>query len=141
MIKPNTYIFDIDHTIAEHIGRSPYDYDSSINDQPIYLSCDILNMIINNPDNIVILLTGRPERARQVTIKWLEEQNIFYHYLIMKQGNEYQKSAETKLNSIKELQKNFNIKAIFEDSQRCIDAYKELGITIFQVHLNGKTSR
>ena len=129
--KPNAYVFDIDKTLAYHTDRGPFDYNKMMSDEPILGIKKILLAL--STDNFIFVLTGRPERVRSLTEKWLKENGIKFNCLIMKEGNEYQKSAITKKDSMESILEDYNVLAVFEDSVPCVDVYKELGLVVCQI--------
>ena len=130
--KPYAYVFDIDGTLVWHKERGPFEYHKIPTDQPINGILRILHQL--SAHNYIILLTGRPERTRKLTEDWFKTNNVPFNCLIMKEGNEYQKSAITKKDSMISIMEDYNIMAVFEDMTACVDMYKELGLTVCQIH-------
>lgn len=69
---PKAVVFDIDGTIARMVGRSPYDDTKYYTDEPIPEMIELLKMYRAN-GHYTIFLTGRHEKGRAITIKWLKD--------------------------------------------------------------------
>lgn len=134
--KLNAYVFDIDRTLAYHVDRGPFDYKKIPTDEPILGIANIAKNLYGK--FTIIMLTGRPERVRNLTEQWLKDKGIPFNCLILKEGNEYQKSAKTKKESIESIMEDYNVLAVFEDSPACVDMYRELGLVTCQIHTDSK---
>ena len=88
-------VFDLDGTIADHRHRQcyaemvPRDWDSyniGMNDDPVIESVAFIMGLLNlcSPTCRVEIWTGRPERFRDLTVKWLDRHNIQYARLRMR---------------------------------------------------------
>jgi len=88
-------IFDIDGTLADashrvqHIKKQPKDWDAFFadmdKDKPIPHIVELLRLVRSSNFGTPVFVSGRPERYRGVTGKWLREHNIHnpeYHGLL-----------------------------------------------------------
>lgn len=81
----------------------------------------------------VIILTGRPESTRNITKEWLQKYNIPYNKLYMRSWeNNFLKAPDFK-RKIYETEIKENVFCAYDDDQRIIDVWVELGITSFKV--------
>ena len=81
----------------------------------------------------VIILTGRPESTRNITKEWLQKYNIPYNKLYMRSWeNNFLKAPDFK-RKIYETEIKENVFCAYDDDQRVIDIWVELGITSFKV--------
>ena len=80
------YVFDIDGTLAigehrlHHLEKHPKDWDAFFDacheDEPYKPVIHLCKLLIASHTDIVELWTGRPEKVREKTVKWLEDHGI-----------------------------------------------------------------
>ena len=143
------YIFDIDGTIADCTHRLHYIegekknwqafYDACKDDEPIKQTIRLLWRLHESGAQI-IFITGRPEKTRKATALWLKK-HVFGLYtvkpeirLYMRSDGDYRQDKDVK----EEIYKNtdwgmFRIEAVFEDRKQCVDMWRRLGLTCYQV--------
>ena len=143
------YIFDIDGTLADathrlhHIlGKEKKDWDAwdaeTDKDAPIVPIIGILQALWNHGHEIM-LLTGRNERVRKPTEKWLEDHNVHYHHLIMRPHGDHRDDTIVKLEQLEKFlepygdEKDQVVQTIFEDRRRLVVAFREAGYHVCQV--------
>lgn len=139
------YIFDIDGTLADathrlhHIlGKDKKDWEAwdaeTHLDTPIIPIIMILNSLWSCGYEIM-LLTGRNERVRDQTEKWLIEHNIRYHHLIMRPHGDHRDDTIVKLEQLYTFleENDVDIQTIFEDRRRLVVAFREAGYHVCQV--------
>jgi hypothetical protein len=135
-------VVDIDHTLSNafwrdnKIGVVPWDeyYSEGKHDKPFPKMKTLINALTKNGD-LVIAITGRPEKFRGLTIDWLIKNDILVHDLIMRPDNVFLKNWEMK---VKLLTTYFNnsfdtIGFIIDDNEETILKFNELGISTLQV--------
>lgn len=160
----DAYIFDIDGTLADcsqrvyfitppegaiHFNLDEIDwepdwesfYKDCVNDKPITNVVNLLKIIAYQ--NIPIMfITGRPENYRGETVKWLckvldMDPKIFYIQceLYMRPVGDHRKDYEYKKwiwdTKVKD---NYDINGVFEDRTQCVNMWRSLGLTCFQVN-------
>lgn len=149
-MKTKAIIVDIDGTLAilnhrlHHVknpeGKKNFDkfFAEAHKDTPKQNVIDIVSSLSN--DHVVIFLTGRPEKLREVTLKWLQtyvpinlERSIDYN-LTMRPDGDYTPDDELKQSMYEELVKpKFDVVGIFDDRQRVVNMWRRIGLTCFQV--------
>lgn len=142
-----TIVFDIDGTLADLSHRIKYlegekkDWDSfygrvdedgvieEIAQIFVYYVCWMA------PSNKVICITGRPERTREVTLKWFKEKIGFVpDELYMRKDRDWRPDVEIKKEWVEKLQKQgYKFQLAFEDRDRVVKMYRDLGIKCCQV--------
>lgn len=142
-MKPCTIIFDIDGTLANSKERAEkflsgdvkdWDsfYDDCENDDAIQPTCGLCSLL--NGSYRIIYLTGRPEKTRMQTAKWLVKNNLPNGLVYMRRNEDHRPDYEFKKEIYeKEIAPYNNVVAVFEDRQQCVDMWRELGITCYQV--------
>jgi hypothetical protein len=81
----------------------------------------------------VIILTGRPESTRNITKEWLQKYNIPYNKLYMRSWEDNFLKAPDFKRKIYETKIKEDVFCAYDDDQRIIDVWVELGIPSFKV--------
>jgi len=138
MIK-DIMIFDLDGTLSlagdrlKYLQRKPKDWDKfyercgeDLPNESIVKICQVLYYSYK-----VMILTGRKESVRSITEKWLDDNEIPYCELLMRPDYDYREDSIVK----PELLGHFGerVIAIFEDRDRMVTRWRELGYTCLQV--------
>lgn len=140
------YIFDIDGTLADathrlhHIlGKEKKDWDAwdaeTDGDSPIVPIVGILQALYDH-GHYIMLLTGRNERVREQTEKWLADHNIHYHWLIMRPHGDHRDDNIVKVELLYQFLEDHpeqHPETIFEDRRRLVVAFREEGFHVCQV--------
>lgn len=142
------WVFDIDNTLAnvhhrwEHLKGEMKDWDSFFAkqhlDEPYQAVLDVLHALANDRSgDEIIVVTGRDERFRQVSLGWLNRHvgRFSNENLYMRPGGNREDDDKLKVNIIKNwLQRhpNYTVGGIFEDRHRIIDAFREEGWYTFE---------
>ena len=135
-------VFDMDGTLAlvgdriKHIEKTPKDWDSffseSMSDLPNNPIIDIF-IALEEIGKDIIIVTGRDERYRNETLRWLTFQGILIHTRDLYMRPAYDKGKDTEIK--KELVADFahDIEMVFEDRSSVVKMWREMGITCLQV--------
>lgn len=81
----------------------------------------------------IYILSGRSETTREVTRRWLNQNNVYYDKLVMRGKDDRTDDHILKLKWVEEMKISQDIICIFEDRQRVVDAWRAAGYTCFQV--------
>ena len=136
-------IFDMDGTLADceprrHFvtGKKKYFdkfYDAMGEDLPNKVICGLCNMYFLN-DWHVIICTGRPEKYRVITEKWLSDHGVFYKELLMRPDERRcDPDFEIKQDMLNEILKARKVHAAIDDRNQVVDMWRRNGITCMQV--------
>lgn len=140
-------VFDIDGTLADLSHRLHWIQSEEKNWDKFYEDVDkdeIIKPIAQIfvayasflvPSSKLICITGRPERTREATLKWFRE-NIGPEPdgLYMRKNHDYRPDVEIKKEWIEKLQKKgYKIQLAFEDRDRVVKMYRDMGIQCCQV--------
>jgi len=129
---PFAIICDIDGTIADLNGRSPFDTTKYLSDKTIEPISNILRQLRDY--YVLILITGRKEEYREVTEKWLVENDIpFDHLFMRKDDDKRQDTAIKKEIYFTFIDGEFHIEFVLEDRKRVVDMWRSIGLTCLQV--------
>ena len=139
-----TYIFDIDGTIAntEHrqhyVRHRPYDWDSwfkeAHKDTPHWEVIDIMRLA-HGAGIKCVLCTGRDEAQRQDTLDWLNDHKIvWFDKLYMRPYLDRRDDNIIKYELYEQmLADGYRPELVFEDRDRVVKMWREMGIKCLQV--------
>jgi hypothetical protein len=137
-------ICDLDGTLANVDHRREYFPDGKLNWKKFHSEiindsvnkwCElILNKFFFDKDLEIILLSGRSEDYRDVTLEWLKKHNINYHYLFMRKSKDNRKDSIVKEELYEECKKRFTGEVLFviDDRQQVVDMWRKKGLTCLQ---------
>jgi uncharacterized HAD superfamily protein len=134
-------IVDIDGTIADvnhrlHFvrGRGRKDWKRFFNamheDRPIPKVIDWVRALAK--DHEIVLVTGRPEEYRDVTERWLRENDVPYARLLMRGLGDRRQDVVTKSELVSTLDRN-RIDLAIDDRPPVCEAYRAMGIRCHDV--------
>lgn len=131
--KPRAWLVDIDGTLALMNGRSPYDYARVKEDNINAPVCDIVEAI--GHDDLIVLMSGRPESCRDDTEDWLKQHDIWFDHLFMRPTEDKRKDAIVKLELFDTyVRPHFYVKGVFDDRSQVVRVWRDtLGLTCLQV--------
>ena len=131
--KPDCIVIDLDGTVALHRNRLPFDWDKLGTD---FFDPRMHHLIMTYVKTGVklIFLTGRPESVRLATENWIDSNLQTDYELIMRPVNEY-RSGEIVKKELweKYVEPYYNTICVFEDSNKCVNMWRELGLLTCQV--------
>lgn len=123
-------IVDIDWTLAFMDGkRSPYDYSEVKWDRFNYR----LWALIKKLNCKVIILSGREDWCEAETISWLTEHRFNYELHMRKSGDNRCDTIVKKELYWQYIENKYNVLAVFDDRDRVVDTWRELGLPTYQV--------
>lgn len=140
-VKHGAYIFDLDGTISNDWQRVHFakkgDWDNYNKLTNIdYPFKDVVRLMycIERLGYRIIILTGRPGSKRKETKDWLRSHNINCHRLIMKTKELLDMPTDEwkKQIYLDDLKENYSVYGVFEDRDKLVDMWRELGLTCFQ---------
>lgn len=142
--KINCIIVDLDGTVALHNGRYTFDWSRIPEDKP---NIPLINMITNlNLTYHVIFLTGREEteECRKNTEEWIREnfydnthcnESLAGWHLIMRKKKDFRHGDIVKEELFhNEIEPKYNVIAAFDDSDKIVRMWRNLGILCCQVY-------
>lgn len=139
-----TYIFDIDGTLADCSQRLHYisgknkDWDTfykeCVNDKPIMDVVEIL-WALQESGGKIIYVTGRPITYMDETMEWLQKYiGDKVVALFMRDDGDHRPDYIVKKEIYEQYIKGkFFIDGVFEDRKQCVDMWRSLGLTCYQV--------
>lgn len=137
-------LVDIDNVLAsawerEHLISESWDayHSASRADEPLSDIIDLVNALARD-GFVVILLTGRNEKYRGITIGWLAQHGVELDDLIMRPDDDYRPAGEMKLamalaRFVDEQGMRDQVAFILDDSENVIKAFQGVGVPALQV--------
>ena len=134
-------IVDIDGTIADHYDengvqtREHHDYGQVINDRPIWSIINLVK-ILHAEDFDILVTTGRMDRpgVREDTTSWLDQYNVPFEKLIMREDRDFRPDNEAKLDLYeKHIKGQYDVEFVLDDRDRVVKMWREQGLKVLQV--------
>lgn len=129
---PHAVMCDLDGTLALFGKNNPYDRDffqDDLNDAV----ASTLDRCVKCGDKI-ILVSGRTDKYRAQTERWLKFHLVEYDALFMRKDGDIRKDSIVKTeifeNKIKD---KYDIIFVMDDRNQVVDMWRSLGLTVFQV--------
>lgn len=130
--KINAIIVDIDGTLSIPLNRSPYDMTKVIEDKPNIPICSLVELLSDS--YAVLLVSGREDCARDDTELWMQENNITYCKLFMRETGDNRRDVIIKKEIYeKHIQPYFNVKYVLDDRLQTVIGWRDLNLCCLQV--------
>lgn len=100
-------------------------------DAPNKAVAEICRALSNN--YAIYICTGRPEKYRERTEKWLVENDIPYNQIWMRPNNNTEPDDVLKKRMLDSIQRTCNVVAVFDDREKVVNMWRENGILCCQV--------
>ena len=141
-MKSSVCIFDVDGTLANcdhrlhYVKNKPKNWDAfyseCMSDHVIWPVAEMLELFRKN--HLIYIVTGRPERNRDLTELWLNNNKIYFDKLIMRGDRDFRKSPDYKSSVCDTIEAEGNkIFLAVEDREDCINMFINRGIYTFNV--------
>lgn len=149
--RPTAYLCDIDGTVAQMMGRAPFEWHRVGDDRPNVPVIRVIRVI--KQVYPVIFASGRMEQCRALTRTWLSA-NVCAHrpppqqpaacfchsVLWMRQDDDFRPDAVVKREMFSgsarypsPISAQYDIAGVFDDRLKVIKMWRELGLTVFDV--------
>jgi predicted kinase len=130
-----TYLVDVDRTVALHGERGPFDWDAVGQDMPNGPVIELLEALDGTGQYQFVFLSGRPEKCREATEKWLSDHvGVEWGRLFMRDTGDSRPDHVVKLEIFdREIRERYNIVGVFDDRNKVVSMWRSLGLTVFQV--------
>lgn len=137
--KPTAYIVDVDGTlvntadIVHLVLNKPKKYDQF---HHASVFCEPHAWVVEEvrehhaAGHVVIILTARKDRWRELTSNWLETHDVPHHELHMRKDDDNRPDRIIKEEILLELRERFEIVGAFDDNPSVIALWEEHGIPV-----------
>ena len=138
------YIFDIDGTLSDtshrlhFIEKEPKDwagfFAAAENDEPIWEVITVARSL-SVAGHTIVMMTGRSESSRALTMKWLGKYRVPFNKLLMRTEGDHREDFVVKAELLGDpvFAGGLQSVGVFEDRQQNVDMFREKGIKVFQV--------
>lgn len=128
----NSFIFDIDGTLAKMEWRSPYD-GSRVGEDTLHVDvAGILRELALH--NRIIICSWREDSCRKATIDWLEKYEVKYDELFMRKAWDKRNDAIIKYEIlVNDIIPKYYVRGVFDDRQRVCDMWRAAWLRCYQV--------
>lgn len=139
-------VFDIDGTLAniEHrlafVRSKPKNwkaFDAGIPNDLVNPHVAEVFWSMANVNHEIILASGRNERNRDATVKWLRENNLVgWQKLYMRKADDFRSDDIVKREILDEIVADYGRKPdmVFDDRPRVVRMWREAGVFVFNVY-------
>ena len=129
-------IFDLDGTFAFLGDRSPYDASSAEGDEvnaAVHFVYDAIRR--GKPETAVIIVSGREDRWRPETERWLQRHEVKYDALYMRRAGDRRKDTVVKREIYeRHIAGNYRVRVVFDDRDQVVRLWRDdLNLPCFQV--------
>ena len=141
-----TVIFDLDGTLAlvdkrREIAKKPNGkIDFDIFYDPQYIELDEPNSFVIELAKMykrdgyeIVIVSGRSDRTKEATERWLEKYGILYDRMIMRKRKNFTPDNELKERWLEKYLDRDDIRVVVDDRQRVVDMWRRNGLNVFQV--------
>ena len=136
----SSIIVDIDGTIADNIHRQsllvpePKNWDAFFiechNDAPIFPVIEVVQILEKH--HSILIVTGRPEKYRELTKFWLKKHDVVYDELYMRAEGDYRPDHEIKEEILLKIRETYDPILAIDDRQQVVDMWRRNGLICLQ---------
>lgn len=131
---PAAIIVDIDGTLAHMTDRGPYDTSRYHTDEFDGTIGKIVETYADTHGASVIIMSGRDERFREVTEKWLRDNGVYFDEFHMRPALDTRNDAIVKHELFhKYVADNYNVHFVLDDRDRVVEMWRAMGLKTLQV--------
>lgn len=137
-----TVVWDLDGSLADGRHRlhllPTKDYDkteswtefnlAAVDDLPFWDNIELCNVFAHSGDYRVVILTGRSDVARDITVEWLSQHGVCYDDLVMRSHSDNRKDTVIKEEYLRSIGLE-NILCCFDDLPHIAYHLRSLGLT------------
>jgi beta-phosphoglucomutase-like phosphatase (HAD superfamily) len=109
-----------------------------INDKPVPGMLELVRALANREGVEIVYLTGRSEKHRLVTARWLLLHRFPDADIVMRGKTDWASAAEYKMHHVLKFKERHNTILAIEDEPEVVEAMRRVGVTVLQVHYEGQ---
>ena len=134
LVVKNAIICDIDGTLANLGDRHPFDFHKVDQDTVKHATAEAVR-VFHRAGYAIILLSGREESCRELTLEWLRRNEIPFDGLHMRTTGDRRKDSIVKREIYNRvIPGTYAVLFVLDDRNQVVDMWrKELGLACFQV--------
>ena len=133
--RPTAWMVDVDGTLALIANRNPYDWRAAGDDPPNLAVVTASQALAAHPSvAAIIVISGREERARDITANWLQSEGIPCDLLLMRSNGDYRSDEIVKEELFRRhVEPSYFVAGVLDDRDRVVQMWRRLGLVCFQV--------
>ena len=130
---------DLDGVVADvrhrlhHLSTRPKDWDgffaAAVDDAVLPEGRAVVERLVDE-GQVVVWLTGRPERCRPDTVRWLRRNDLPEAELYMRRDGDRRPARETKLAIVRRLSADRPMSVVVDDDDAVVRALRQAGFTV-----------
>lgn len=134
--KTPCVLVDVDGTLAQMAGRSPYDWARVGEDKVNEPVADLVRQLHVHDDTKIIIMSGRDGSCKEETVKWLNDNDIPFDDIFMRTAGDQRKDSVVKEELFyNHIEPNYRVRFVLDDRDVCIKLWREvLNLPCFQVN-------
>lgn len=127
-------ICDSDGTLADLGTRHPFDFGNVDQDKVKHATAELIR-ILHRAGYRIILFSGRDDSAREMTIAWLNANEVPFDHLTMRRTGDRRKDTIVKRQMYERaVAGKYDVLFVLDDRNQVVDMWrKELNLPCFQV--------
>lgn len=139
-LLPKCIIVDIDGTLALINGRNPFDDSKVHTDLPNLQVIDLVGVkkseyLLSNKGGQIIIVSGRMDKCKDQTIKWLQDNHIPFDQIHMRKTNDFRSDSIVKEEIYNEFIKDkYFVDFVLDDRDSVVQTWRSLGLLCLQVY-------
>ncbi|WP_103538754.1 MULTISPECIES: hypothetical protein [unclassified Streptomyces] len=131
-------VFDLDGTLADTAHRQHF-LEGATRDWAGFFAAapadpplpEGVRMVLASAEECeIVYLTGRPERCRRDTVRWLSRQGLPEGTLFMRRNDDRRPARRTKLDILRRLGRTGQVRMLVDDDALVCDAAEVAGFTV-----------
>lgn len=133
MIDIDGTLANIDHRREKLLKNNNWEeFNKNMKLDEINLWClEIINKF--KADYKILLLTGRKEEFKEVTLNWLSKNNVYFDEIFFRKDNDFESDDLLKETIYKQkIKDNFDILFVVDDRLKVVKKWRELGLVCLQ---------
>lgn len=131
---PSAYIFDVDGTLAQMDGRSPYDWSRVGQDCPKWDVIEVAKTLHAAGMRIVVM-SGRDGACFDLTKRWLAKFDVPCDLLVMREQGDTRKDNIVKIELFRQhVAPFYNVLGTFDDRDVVVSMWRSIGLLCCQVN-------
>jgi predicted kinase len=130
--RPTCYLVDVDGTLALNTTRHPFAWDRVGEDSLNPAVAELVRQLAQN--QAIVVLSGRSEVCRELTLAWLEQHQIPYTELFMRPHADQRPDDVLKAELYDlHVRDRYTVLGVIDDRPKVCRMWRKLGLSVFQV--------
>lgn len=131
--REKCYVFDIDGTLADNSGRSPYDW-SKVGTDKVFEHVKSTLVGLRNSGYKIVICTGRDGCCEDATKTWLVRNGIEWDMFYCRVKGDTRPDWVVKEEMWTDIVKTYEIVAMFDDRDSVVRHARFMGFNVYQVN-------